>query len=127
MACLQPLLLCGPKATESSKPRCRFESFRLCVPPDEDVCPCPKIPPVNLAETPVLNCSQIGKTFRYTCKEGYMREAGTSNRITCIKDGNTVKWTDSSLRCKCKAYLFLLLFYLIIDADLSKTAAGGLQ
>uniref|UniRef100_A0A3Q3WVK6 Sushi domain-containing protein n=1 Tax=Mola mola TaxID=94237 RepID=A0A3Q3WVK6_MOLML len=70
-------------------------------------CLCPQIPQVNLTEHPPRKCFQVGERFRYTCKAGYLRKAGTSNLITCKKINNTALWTPLSLRCICKIYSFL--------------------
>lgn len=77
-----------------------------------DECPCPEIPPVNLTETPPTDCFQIGEKFRYECKAGYVREAGTSSLIRCIQMSNAVEWTRRYLKCKRKVYLFF--YYLVV-------------
>ncbi|KAK7895973.1 hypothetical protein WMY93_021298 [Mugilogobius chulae] len=56
-------------------------------------CPCGEIPPVLRTKNPDQNCS-IGK-YRYTCEDGYVRKAGTSNLIRCESN----KWSNASLVC----------------------------
>lgn len=105
---LAPRLLGSPSLAADSN-----LSALVCVPPDENACPCPEIPLVNLTEPPQKDCFKIGEKFRYTCKAGYLREAGTSNLITCIQDGGVVKWTERYLKCKRKVSLFIF-YYLIV-------------
>ncbi|XP_074482301.1 interleukin-15 receptor subunit alpha isoform X2 [Sebastes fasciatus] len=62
-------------------------------------CPCPKIPSWPETKTPPEKCSKINATFRYTCKEGYVRTAGTSNLIKCNETGGP-HWSSPSLKCK---------------------------
>lgn len=82
-------------------------SVLVCATPEPNVCPCPEIPLVNLTETPPTDCFPINGTFRYKCKAGYVREAGTSNLIRCIQTGNVVEWSTLTLKCKRKVYLLL--------------------
>uniref|UniRef100_A0A8C5HNL0 Sushi domain-containing protein n=1 Tax=Gouania willdenowi TaxID=441366 RepID=A0A8C5HNL0_GOUWI len=48
-------------------------------------CPCPDIPSRDLTTPPSRECRQINSTFRYSCVDGYVRKAGTSNRVKCEK------------------------------------------
>lgn len=75
---------------------------------DEIRCLCPDIPFVNLTEAPPSGCFQIGARFRYKCKVGYKRQAGTSNLIKCTQNGDTVEWTPHNLKCKCKLFLLII-------------------
>ncbi|KAM9328837.1 uncharacterized protein KZ484_020193 isoform 5-T5 [Pholidichthys leucotaenia] len=67
---------------------------------DEASCPCPAIPPKNLTKTPPKECFKITARYRYTCIEGYVRKAGTSDLTRCQQttDG-AAKWSISSLEC----------------------------
>ncbi|XP_037615987.1 interleukin-15 receptor subunit alpha isoform X3 [Sebastes umbrosus] len=62
-------------------------------------CPCPKIPSWPETKTPPEKCSKINATFRYECKEGYVRTVGTSNLIKCNETGGP-HWSSPSLKCK---------------------------
>ncbi|KAM9705384.1 interleukin-15 receptor subunit alpha isoform 2-T2 [Menidia menidia] len=62
-------------------------------------CECPEIPHRNLTQPPPKNCFNTTDWFRYSCCEGYVRKAGTSNLIKCKKDKDVVYWTPSSLEC----------------------------
>ncbi|XP_056878701.1 interleukin-15 receptor subunit alpha [Takifugu flavidus] len=62
---------------------------------------CPEIPPVNLTETPPRKCFEVGERYRYQCKAGYKRKAGTSNLIKCIQTAHWVEWTLPDLICIC--------------------------
>lgn len=77
-----------------------------------DVCPCPEIPLVNLTKTPPTHCFQIDEKFRYECKAGYVRQAGTSNLIRCIQSSNGTEWTQNQLKCKRNVYSFF--YYLVV-------------
>lgn len=73
---------------------------------DEIRCLCPEIPPVNLTEPPPRDCFEVGARYRYRCKAGHKREAGTSDLIKCVQTAHAVEWTSHNLRCKCKLGLF---------------------
>lgn len=94
-------LCCGPSSGARS-----YFSVLVRVPPDESVCPCPKIPLVNLTETPQTDCFHVGARFRYACKAGYVREAGTSNLIRCVQRDERAEWTKPNLACKSKLYVY---------------------
>ncbi|KAM9335014.1 interleukin-15 receptor subunit alpha [Symphorus nematophorus] len=66
---------------------------------DENNC-CPEIPQRELTETPQRTCFQIDGHFRYTCIKGFVRQAGTSNRIICVRNAKgEAEWTKPSLTC----------------------------
>ncbi|KAF0029464.1 hypothetical protein F2P81_018569 [Scophthalmus maximus] len=65
---------------------------------DEDGCRCPGIPQRPLTKPPPETC--FNDTFRYTCMDGYVRKAGTSNLIKCSPINGTLQWTKPSLICK---------------------------
>lgn len=73
-------------------------------------CHCPDIPPLNLTLAPPKRCNNIGDYYRYTCKEGYLRKAGTSNLIKCVREGDVGTWwkPSSPLKCICE-YVFSFL------------------
>lgn len=63
----------------------------------ENKCKCQEIPQFPLTKDPLSSCSEITTSFRYSCIEGYVRKAGTSNRITCNQVNGS--WTTPSLKC----------------------------
>ncbi|XP_061570598.1 interleukin-15 receptor subunit alpha [Cololabis saira] len=62
-------------------------------------CTCPEIPPKPLTELPTERCFQKNGRFRYSCIEGYVRKAGTSNLIICSQDNGALQWIGGSLEC----------------------------
>ncbi|XP_030295469.1 interleukin-15 receptor subunit alpha isoform X2 [Sparus aurata] len=87
-----------------------FSVFVMMISPLGDVrcsagdaidCPCPAIPPVDLTQPPPETCFKIDSRFRYSCTEGYVRKAGTSNLIKCqnTDTGGVAKWTVPTLQC----------------------------
>ncbi|XP_047194590.1 interleukin-15 receptor subunit alpha isoform X3 [Hippoglossus stenolepis] len=64
---------------------------------DKSSCSCSEIPVLPLTDPPPENCSR--NTFRYTCIDGYLRKAGTSNLIKCSGSNSAAKWTTATLRC----------------------------
>ncbi|XP_075867568.1 interleukin-15 receptor subunit alpha isoform X2 [Nelusetta ayraudi] len=62
-------------------------------------CDCLQIPPMNRTNPPPSRCSAIGGTFRYTCVVGYLRQAGTSNLIKCVRQDGVAKWSAPTLQC----------------------------
>ncbi|KAG8005795.1 hypothetical protein GBF38_001785 [Nibea albiflora] len=63
----------------------------------EKKCKCQEIPQFPLTKDPSSSCTEPTIHFRYMCIEGYLRKAGTSNRITCDPVNGT--WTTPSLEC----------------------------
>uniref|UniRef100_A0A3Q2NNN8 Sushi domain-containing protein n=1 Tax=Fundulus heteroclitus TaxID=8078 RepID=A0A3Q2NNN8_FUNHE len=63
-------------------------------------CECPKIPQRNFT-LPENSCFQIDSRYRYQCIPGYVRKAGTSSLIKCVKEqvNSTPNWTASQLEC----------------------------
>lgn len=66
---------------------------------EEMSCPCPEIPDGILTEPPPKDCFKIKGRFRYSCKTGYVRKAGTSNLITCDQSSGNAQWTEFKLTC----------------------------
>ncbi|CAL1568721.1 unnamed protein product [Knipowitschia caucasica] len=60
------------------------------------ICPCGEIPQWNQTKPSTTNCSKVNYVFRYTCIDGYVRKAGTSNLIRCTTE---MKWSSPSLKC----------------------------
>ncbi|XP_015207745.2 interleukin-15 receptor subunit alpha isoform X1 [Lepisosteus oculatus] len=59
-------------------------------------------PPAPLSDTEHPNLARRfneGAVFRYNCTVGYVRKAGTSNLIRCVKKNNTLVWSQSNLIC----------------------------
>ncbi|XP_034433558.1 interleukin-15 receptor subunit alpha [Hippoglossus hippoglossus] len=68
-----------------------------CSSADKSSCSCSEIPVLPLTDPPPENCSR--DSFRYTCIDGYLRKAGTSNLIKCSGSNSAAKWTTATLRC----------------------------
>ncbi|XP_021169396.1 interleukin-15 receptor subunit alpha isoform X2 [Fundulus heteroclitus] len=68
--------------------------------PSTGDCECPKIPQRNFT-LPENSCFQIDSRYRYQCIPGYVRKAGTSSLIKCVKEqvNSTPNWTASQLEC----------------------------
>ncbi|KAK1169056.1 interleukin-15 receptor subunit alpha-like isoform X3 [Acipenser oxyrinchus oxyrinchus] len=41
----------------------------------------------------------VGQSYRYNCKRGYKRKAGTSSLIHCMNESGTVQWSLPNLKC----------------------------
>ncbi|CAI5637360.1 interleukin-15 receptor subunit alpha isoform X9 [Oreochromis niloticus] len=65
----------------------------------DNSCPCPEIPKLNLTNLPQQGCFKIGDIFRYKCKDGYLRQVGTSNLIRCNDRGAVPQWSEPWLVC----------------------------
>ncbi|XP_039456691.1 interleukin-15 receptor subunit alpha isoform X4 [Oreochromis aureus] len=65
----------------------------------DNSCPCPEIPKLNLTNLPQQGCFKIGDIFRYKCKDGYLRQVGTSNLIRCKDRGAGPQWSEPWLVC----------------------------
>lgn len=66
-------------------------------------CPCTEIPHYPTGsylcentQPPPSGCYQINSTFRYSCIDGFVRKAGTSNLIRCTSNK---QWSNCSLVC----------------------------
>ncbi|KAM3588241.1 uncharacterized protein V6R79_024353 [Siganus canaliculatus] len=69
-------------------------------------CSCPEIPSWNLTKPPLKNESfNVNFTFRYTCIDGYVRKAGTSNLTKCklriINGAQDCYWWMPPVRLQC--------------------------
>ncbi|XP_028307155.1 interleukin-15 receptor subunit alpha isoform X4 [Gouania willdenowi] len=64
-------------------------------------CPCPDIPSRDLTTPPSRECRQINSTFRYSCVDGYVRKAGTSNRVKCELKNGKVRWEFHTTALNC--------------------------
>ncbi|XP_034019614.1 interleukin-15 receptor subunit alpha [Thalassophryne amazonica] len=72
----------------------------LCSDEDTCHCPCPQLPHIPLTETPSTEtCCGIGSPLRYSCQNGYVRKAGTSNLSRCQKNGGVYEWSKPTLVC----------------------------
>ncbi|KAM9771478.1 interleukin-15 receptor subunit alpha-like [Syngnathus typhle] len=67
-----------------------------CSDSGQSECPCSGIPRWPQTQPPPQDCHQLNRTFRYICRKGYLRTAGTSNLIRC-KAGS---WSSPDLVCK---------------------------
>ncbi|XP_015248283.1 PREDICTED: interleukin-15 receptor subunit alpha isoform X1 [Cyprinodon variegatus] len=61
-------------------------------------CFCPKIPEMDLT-LHEDGCFGKDSKYRYTCIEGYVRKAGTSNLIKCQEEKGRFNWTVPKLVC----------------------------
>lgn len=83
-----------------------FKKLSLLIFTDNS-CPCPEIPKLNLTNLPQQGCFKIGDIFRYKCKDGYLRQVGTSNLIRCNDRGAVPQWSEPWLVCIRKYYLLV--------------------
>ncbi|XP_026218559.1 interleukin-15 receptor subunit alpha isoform X10 [Anabas testudineus] len=67
-------------------------------PNDNNKC-CPKIAGRDLTKDPPEDCFKVDGRFRYACKEGFVRKAGTSDLIKCSESNGSLRWTSASLQC----------------------------
>lgn len=74
--------------------------------PGENKCKCQEIPQIPLTVDPLSRCPENTTYFRYTCIEGYVRKAGTSNRINCNQINGA--WTTPLLQCIREIHLLSL-------------------
>lgn len=71
-------------------------SFALA---EQTRCECTTIPPADFTEPKLDPCFKVGDAFRYTCIDGYVRKAGTSNLIRCKQSNGVAFWTTANLVC----------------------------
>eukprot|EP00064_Thunnus_orientalis_P005704 superscaffoldBa00000571_g5718 len=62
-------------------------------------CPCSEIPTCPSTQPPGSECGESNSTFRYKCIDGYVRKAGSSNLIRCIKESAGSRWSECKLKC----------------------------
>lgn len=89
-------------------------SFSLLLPHTDNNKCCPKIAGRDLTKDPPEDCFKVDGRFRYACKEGFVRKAGTSDLIKCSESNGSLRWTSASLQCIRKISMFLTLKSLVI-------------
>ncbi|XP_056133865.1 interleukin-15 receptor subunit alpha isoform X2 [Lampris incognitus] len=63
-------------------------------------CPCARPPPWNWTLPPdAVHCCGYESKYRYTCMEGYVRQAGTSNLTKCKDSKGGPQWSTPNLVC----------------------------